>query len=71
MNAFIKLVSIINFLFTVSISAQKTTWLDGQLKETNQAKSVYYTIHFEYGCFNHSESRSMRMFAAGVYVLTH
>ncbi|QVY64908.1 toxin-antitoxin system YwqK family antitoxin [Polaribacter sp. Q13] len=45
MNAFIKLVSIIIFLFTVSISAQKTTWLDGQLKETNQAKSVYYTVN--------------------------
>ena len=44
MNAFIKLVSIIIFLFTVSISAQKTTWLDVDLKVTNQANSVYYKV---------------------------
>ena len=44
MNAFVKLVSIIIFLFTVSLSAQKTTWLDVDLKETNQANSLYYKV---------------------------
>mgnify|MGYP000041211962 CR=1 FL=1 len=44
MKVFIKFLSIIVFLFSVSISAQKTTWLDVGLKETNQSNSVYYKV---------------------------
>ncbi|WP_158840673.1 toxin-antitoxin system YwqK family antitoxin [Polaribacter sp. L3A8] len=44
MKTFIKFIAILIFLFTVSVSAQKTTWLDVDLKETNQANSVYYKV---------------------------
>ena len=44
MKAFIRFISIIIFLFSLSVSAQKTTWLDADLKETNQANSVYYKV---------------------------
>ena len=32
------------FLFSITISAQKTTWLDTNLKETTQSESVYYKV---------------------------
>jgi antitoxin component YwqK of YwqJK toxin-antitoxin module len=44
MKTFIRIISIIVFLFSVSISAQKTTWLDKDLKETSKEKSVYYKV---------------------------
>lgn len=44
MKAFTKFISILIFLFSLSISAQKTTWLDVDLKETNQSNAVYYKV---------------------------
>ena len=44
MKIFIKLTVVLIFLFSVSISAQKTTWLSADLKETNQSSSVYYSV---------------------------
>ena len=44
MKTFFKLIFISIFLFSVSISAQKTTWLTADLKETNQSSSVYYSV---------------------------
>ncbi|MGJ8760633.1 MULTISPECIES: toxin-antitoxin system YwqK family antitoxin [unclassified Polaribacter] len=44
MKAFIKLLSILIFFLTITISAQKTTWLDADLKETNKVKSYYYKV---------------------------
>lgn len=46
MNIFTKSIFILIFLFSVVISAQKTTWLDVNLKETNQLNSVYYSVTF-------------------------
>ncbi|WP_146105309.1 toxin-antitoxin system YwqK family antitoxin [Polaribacter butkevichii] len=44
MKTFVKFMPMLVFLFTISVAAQKTTWLDANLKETNQAKSVYYKV---------------------------
>ena len=44
MKALIKYIAILFFLCSASISAQKTTWLDVSLKETNQSQSVYYKV---------------------------
>ena len=44
MKVFTKIISILIFLFSLSVSAQKTTWLDANLKETNQSNSVYYKV---------------------------
>jgi len=44
MKVFIKVISIVFFLFTVTISAQKTTWLDADLEVTSRSNSVYYKV---------------------------
>ena len=44
MKTFIKFISILIFLFSVSVSSQKTSWLDVDLKETNQSNAVYYKV---------------------------
>ena len=44
MKIFVKFISVLIFIVSLSVSAQKTTWLDVDLKETSQAKSVYYTV---------------------------
>jgi antitoxin component YwqK of YwqJK toxin-antitoxin module len=44
MNFFLKFITIALFLFSVSISAQKITWLDAGLKETKQPNAVYYKV---------------------------
>ncbi|KGL61898.1 toxin-antitoxin system YwqK family antitoxin [Polaribacter sp. Hel1_85] len=44
MKAFIKFVVVLVFLFSLSVSAQKTTWLDADLRATNQSNSVYYKV---------------------------
>ncbi len=44
MKTFFKFITIVALLFSVSISAQKTAWLDVDLKETNQSNAVYYKV---------------------------
>ncbi|OAD45303.1 toxin-antitoxin system YwqK family antitoxin [Polaribacter atrinae] len=44
MKVFIKLLSILFFFFTITISAQKITWLDSDLKETNKTNSSFYKV---------------------------
>ncbi|MEO9572157.1 MAG: hypothetical protein ABJH82_00695 [Polaribacter sp.] len=44
MKVFIKFIAIVIFLFSIKVSAQTTIWLDANLKEINQAKSVYYKV---------------------------
>ena len=44
MKIYIKFIAILFFLFSVSVSAQKTTWLDVDFKKTSQSKSIYYKV---------------------------
>jgi len=44
MNALIKNISIIIFLFSITVSAQEKIWLDQNLNQTNQLNSVYYKV---------------------------
>ena len=44
MKIFTKFISILIFLFSLTVSSQKTSWLDVDLKETNQSNSVYYKV---------------------------
>jgi len=44
MKTYIKFIAISIFFFTVTISAQQTTWLDVDLKETNKTNSQYYKV---------------------------
>ena len=42
MNALVKNISIIIFLFSITVSAQEKIWLDQNLNKTDQLNSVYY-----------------------------
>lgn len=44
MKTFKKCVLVLIFVFSIAVSAQKTTWLDANLKETTQSKSLYYKV---------------------------
>jgi len=44
MNALIKNISIIIFLFSITVSAQEKIWLDQNLNKTDQLTSVYYKL---------------------------
>jgi len=44
MKAFVKFISVLIFIFSLSISAQKKTWLNTALKETNKVSAVYYKV---------------------------
>ena len=44
MNALVKNISIIIFLFSITVSAQEKIWLDQNLNKTDQLTSVYYKL---------------------------
>ncbi len=47
MNALVKNISIIIFLFSITFSAQEKIWLDQNLNKTDQLTSVYYKLSQE------------------------
>jgi len=47
MNALVKNISIIIFLFSITVSAQEKIWLDQNLNKTDQLNSVYYKFSQE------------------------
>ena len=47
MNALVKNISIIIFLFSITVSAQEKIWLDQNLNKTDQLTSVYYKFSQE------------------------
>ncbi|MBT7134887.1 MAG: hypothetical protein HN890_01605 [Polaribacter sp.] len=47
MNALVKNISIIIFLFSTTVSAQEKIWLDQNLNKTDQLTSVYYKFSQE------------------------
>lgn len=47
MNALVKNISIIIFLFSTTVSAQEKIWLDLNLNKTDQLNSVYYKFSQE------------------------
>ncbi|MCG1035983.1 toxin-antitoxin system YwqK family antitoxin [Polaribacter sargassicola] len=44
MKIFNKFIILFIFFFSITISAQKTTWLNAALKETQKAKAIYYKV---------------------------
>jgi len=44
MKTLTKFIAVLFFLFSLAVSAQKTTWLDVDLKETDQSNFVYYKV---------------------------
>jgi len=47
MNALVKNISIIIFLFSITVSAQEKIWLDQNLNKTDQLTSVFYKLSQE------------------------